>query len=90
MQDWLAAFSAALETRLDGEPAIPPPSQELVDTLLGLAKTVADGTGQKTNAPLSCYLAGHLAAALAGTGVSPEEAAAEAAGIAQRLLKAEG
>jgi hypothetical protein len=89
MQDWLATFSVALEARLETT-SFPPPSPELVDTLLALAKTVADGTGQRTNAPLTCYLAGQMAAELATRGISREAAAAEAAAMAQSLLASEG
>jgi hypothetical protein len=48
--DWITAFA-----RTEGlEPLTP----ELVDALLDLAGRAAHGSGDRRNAPLSCFLAG--------------------------------
>ncbi len=89
MQDWVTTFSAALVREFPALPAGLAPSTELADDLLSLARIVAEGTGQKTNAPLSTYMVGYLACALAGKGESPEAAVTRATDIAGRLLTAE-
>lgn len=49
-RDWISAFA-----RTEGlEPLTP----ELVDALLDLAGRAAHGSGDRRNAPLSCFLAG--------------------------------
>ena len=86
MSDWLTEYAGALQERLlrpDREMAV---SDELADQLLGLARIIAEGTGEKTNAPLSSYLVGRFAVIRALEGVEPGEAVAEAAEIADGLL----
>lgn len=89
MQDWLTRFSAALVREFPALPAGLSPSPELADDLLSLARIVAEGTGQKTNAPLTSYMVGYLACFLAGDGAAPEAAVERATQIAGSLLNAE-
>ena len=56
-----------------------------VDAVLDLARVVAHGS-ERRFAPLSTYLAGQFVAELVRTGLSGEEAFAEAAAIAERAL----
>lgn len=48
--DWITAFA-----RTEG---VEPLDHELVDALLDLAGRAAHGSGDRRNAPLSCFLAG--------------------------------
>jgi len=89
MQDWLATFSSALADGFPDLPGDPAPSSELADDLLSLARIVAEGTGQKTNAPLTCYVVGYLAGSMARAGEPSESAVERAAEIAGRLLSAQ-
>jgi hypothetical protein len=61
--DWITAFA-----RTEG---LEPPDQELVDALLDLAGRAAHGSGDRRNAPLSCFLAGLR---FGRDGVSPDPA----------------
>jgi len=56
-----------------------------VDAVLDLARVVAHGS-ERRFAPLSSYLAGQFVAELVRTGVPRDEALAEAAAVADRLL----
>ncbi|CAN5748805.1 hypothetical protein BH23ACT12_BH23ACT12_14370 [soil metagenome] len=86
MQDWLTDYSAALALELPGQAVDLAPSGDLSDDLLELARIIAQGTGQKTNAPLSTFMVGRFAGRLAESGVTPEAAVALATEIAERLL----
>jgi hypothetical protein len=86
MDDWLMRYGAALQERLGSAEAGFAVGDAASTTLLELAKKVADATGDRTNAPLSCYLAGRFAEARAGTGVSTTEALDEAAEVATTQL----
>jgi len=57
-----------------------------VDAVLDLARVVAHGS-ERRSAPLSAYLAGQYVAELVRTGLSREQALAEAAAIAERALR---
>ncbi|HEX2149672.1 MAG TPA: DUF6457 domain-containing protein [Actinomycetota bacterium] len=87
MQDWLTDYSAALAVELPGLAVDLPPSQDLAGDLLDLARIVAEGTGQKTNAPLSTFMVGRFVALVAESGVPPEDAVKLATEIAERVLK---
>ena len=86
MQDWLARLAEELRRDFPALPSDALPSPRVAGDLLKLAKIVADGTGQKLNAPLTCYLAGHLASALRPAGTPPEEAVVAALSAAKRIL----
>ena len=88
MQDWLTDYSSALVVELPGVAVDLPPSPELAAALLDLARVVAEGTGQKTNAPLSTFMVGRFVTILGGSGATPEAAVALATEIAQRVLDA--
>jgi len=87
MQDWLADYSAALAVELPGLAVDLPPSLELAEELLDLARIVAEGTGQKTNAPLSTFMVGRFVGLVAQSGISTEEAVKVATKIAERVLE---
>jgi hypothetical protein len=87
MQDWLTDFSAALAVELPGLAVDLPPSPDLAEALLDFARVVAEGTGQKTNAPLSTFMIGRFVGLIAESGVAPEEAVELATKIAGRVLK---
>jgi hypothetical protein len=87
MQDWLTDFSAALAVEVPGLAVDLPPSPELATALLDLARVVAEGTGQKTNAPLSTFMVGRFVGLVAESGVTPERAVELATEIAGRVLK---
>lgn len=89
MQDWLVLFSGALSREFPDFPAGVAPSTELAEDLLNLAKIVADGTGQRTNAPLTTYVVGYLAGVLAGSGLGQQAAVSRATEIAGRILNGE-
>lgn len=86
MQDWLTHYSAALTVELPGQPVELHPPEDLSDELLNLARIIAEGTGQKTNAPLSTFMVGRFVGLVTASGVTPEAAIALATEIAQRLL----
>ena len=56
MHEWLEAARAALEERSAG--SLPALSQAEIDELLDLAREAAHESGDRTNAPLVCYLVG--------------------------------
>ena len=87
MQDWLTHYSAALTVELPGQSVELHPSEDLSDELLNLARIIAEGTGQKTNAPLSTFMVGRFVDLVSESGVTPQAAIALATEIAQRLLK---
>lgn len=89
MQEWMTRFAAGLRRQHAALPAGAEPSPELADRLLALARIVADGTGQKTNAPLTCYLVGYFACLLAEEDITADSAVARATEIADRILKPE-
>lgn len=86
MQDWLFSFGAQLAQRAGSGQAGWAFDEEAARVLLGLAKAVADGTGDRKNAPLSCYLAGRYAQIRAGDGIGTAQALAEAVDIATAAL----
>ena len=90
MQDWLTDYSAALAVELPGLAVDLPPSLELADALLNLARIVAEGTGEKTNAPLSTFMVGRFVGLTAEGGMSTEGAVALATEIAKRTIEARG
>jgi hypothetical protein len=61
--DWITAFA-----RTEG---LEPPDPALVEALLDLAGRAAHGSGDRRNAPLSCFLAG-LRLGRDGTAATPE------------------
>jgi hypothetical protein len=87
MQDWLSEYSAALAVELPGLAVDLPPSLELADGLLNLARIIAEGTGEKTNAPLSTFMVGRFVGLTAESGISTEDAVALATEIAERTLQ---
>lgn len=87
MQYWLTDYSAALTVELPGQDVDLHPSEDLSDDLLSLARIIAEGTGQKTNAPLSAFMVGRFVGLVSESGVTPEAAVALATEIAERVLK---
>lgn len=87
MQDWLSDYSAALAVERPGLDVELPPAPGLADELLNLARIIAEGTGEKTNAPLSTFMVGRFVGLTAGSGLSTEAAVALAAEIAERTLQ---
>lgn len=86
MSDWLVEYAGALQERLlrpDRDLVV---TDQLADQLLGLARMIAEGSGEKINAPLSAYLVGRFAVTRALEGVEPWEAVAEASEVANGLL----
>lgn len=73
LADWNERLSTAL--------GVPPAD---IDEVLGLAGVVAHSVVRPA-APLSTYLVGYAAAQLAATGLSPQDAFAQALAIAQQL-----
>lgn len=61
--DWITAFATT--------EGLEPPGADLVDALLDLAGRAAHGSGDRRNAPLSCFLAG-LRLGRDGTAPAPE------------------
>lgn len=61
--DWITAFATT--------EGLEPPDHALVDALLDLAGRAAHGSGDRRNAPLSCFLAG-LRLGRDGTAPDPE------------------
>jgi hypothetical protein len=89
MDDWINEFGAALKERLgrpEGELRV---EGEAARALLDLAGAVAHGTGDRTNAPLSTFLAGCFVQARAAEGVPVPEAIREASELASTLLPPE-
>lgn len=58
MDDWLTEASARLAEQSGEGPAALELSQTEVDELLELARIAAHESGERTNAPLLCYLVG--------------------------------
>ena len=58
MDDWLTEASARLAAQPGEEPAALELSQTEIDELLELARIAAHESGERTNAPLLCYLVG--------------------------------
>lgn len=56
MHEWLETARATLEERAAGD--LPALSQPEIDELLDLARVAAHESGDRTNAPLVCYLVG--------------------------------
>jgi hypothetical protein len=52
----------AVTSRLTATTTAHPLGQDEADALLWLAKTVADASGDRRTAPLTCYLAGQILA----------------------------
>ncbi|HEU4866224.1 MAG TPA: DUF6457 domain-containing protein [Actinomycetota bacterium] len=90
MQDWLSEYSAALAVELPGLAVDLPPSLELADELLNLARIIAEGTGEKTNAPLSTFMVGRFVGLTAESGISTEDAVKLATEIAERTIQSRG
>lgn len=87
MSDWLTRYAAALGEQLDGSDQELSVSEGLASDLLALARTIAEGTGDKTNAPLSSYLVGRYALARASEGLDAAAAVDEATKVANDLLQ---
>ncbi|HYN99402.1 MAG TPA: DUF6457 domain-containing protein [Actinomycetota bacterium] len=87
MQEWLTDYSAALAVELPGLAVGLRPSQDLASELLDLARIIAEGAGQKTNAPLSTFMVGRFVGLVAESGVPPEDAVKLATEIAERVLE---
>jgi hypothetical protein len=88
MSDWLTTYAEALGKRLDQSDQELNVSENLATDLLSLARTIAEGTGDKTNAPLSSYLVGRYAHARASKGLDGASAIEEATKVANDLLQA--
>ena len=58
MDDWLTQASARLAAQAGEQAAALELSQTEVDELLELARIAAHESGERTNAPLLCYLVG--------------------------------
>jgi hypothetical protein len=58
MDDWLAEARDRLAAEAGQDPAELGLAQEEVDELLELARIAAHESGERTNAPLLCYLVG--------------------------------
>lgn len=58
MDEWLTRVRDAIATAAGTEPTALDLSQEDADTLLDLARIAAHVSGERTNAPLLCYLVG--------------------------------
>ncbi|MEZ5102233.1 MAG: DUF6457 domain-containing protein [Thermoleophilia bacterium] len=58
MDDWLTAARDRLAAAAGDDPAAYGLTQAEVDALLDLARVAAHESGQRTNAPLACFLAG--------------------------------
>lgn len=58
MDEWLTRARDAIAAAADAEPTALDLSQEDADTLLDLARIAAHVSGERTNAPLLCYLVG--------------------------------
>ena len=87
MSDWVTRYAAALAERLDEPEQELSVSQDLANDLLALARTIAEGTGDKRNAPLSSYLVGRYALARASEGLDACAAVNEAAKVANDLIQ---
>ena len=89
MDEWIDVFATALGERLGQAGGQLRIADDDVRTLLDLAGAVAHQTGDRTNAPLSTFLAGWYVAARAGQGVPAGQALGEAAELASSLLPPE-
>lgn len=89
MGSWAEDYGAALEERLGRSDYDFGLGAGESDALLGLAGTVAHKTGERTNAPLTTFLAGRFAEARAAAGVPAAQAIAEATEVASSLLSPE-
>ena len=58
MDEWLSQARERLAAAVGDEPSRYDLTQEEVDELLELARIAAHESGERTNAPLLCYLAG--------------------------------
>jgi hypothetical protein len=58
MDDWLAEARDRLAAAAAGDPLELDLSQDEIDELLELARIAAHESGERTNAPLLCYLVG--------------------------------
>jgi Domain of unknown function (DUF6457) len=58
MDDWLTRAREVLETEGDVSPGTLQLSDDDVSRLLDLARIAAHASGERTNAPLLCYLVG--------------------------------
>lgn len=58
MDPWLTQARDALAAETDAEPTTLELSAQDTDTLLDLARIAAHVSGERTNAPLLCYLVG--------------------------------
>lgn len=86
MEQWLIKYGAALQERTGGSELGFAVGESGSEILLDLAKIVADGTGDRRNAPLTCYLAGRFAELRALEGFNTAEALTEAVEIASAVL----
>lgn len=86
MEQWLVRYGVALQERTRSGELGFAVGDSRSEVLLHLAKIVADGTGDRRNAPLSCYLAGRFAELRAGEGVNTAQALSEAVEIATAVL----
>jgi hypothetical protein len=66
MDDWLADASRRLAEQAGEDPSSLQLSQADIDELLELARIAAHESGERTNAPLLCYLVGLLHGRLGG------------------------
>jgi Domain of unknown function (DUF6457) len=58
MDEWLASASAKLARSVGGDPSDYELDERDVEVLLELARVAAHESGNRTNAPLVCYLVG--------------------------------
>lgn len=85
MSDWFERYAGALQERAGGDGNWDIPG-EATSSLLHLAKVVADGTGDRRNAPLSTFLAGVFLGRAAAAGTAAGPALAEAVEVAEAVL----
>jgi hypothetical protein len=87
VSDWLTRYAAALGERLDNRDSELGVSEGVSTELLALARAIAEGTGDKRNAPLSSYLVGRYALARESEGLEAASAVEEASKAANDLLR---
>jgi hypothetical protein len=58
VDEWLSRARDAIAAAAETEPTALDLSQDDADTLLDLARIAAHASGERTNAPLLCYLVG--------------------------------
>ncbi len=86
MDEWIEEFATALRERSTLAEGRLPFDEDTARALLDLAGQVAHGTGDRTDAPLSTFLAGCYVQARGAEGLTVADAIGEVAEIASSLL----